>query len=52
MNIPLIPLLVLILGALAWSLPANTKIQEMGKIAFFVGLYWAVGAWSGLRLVR
>lgn len=33
-----IPLLVCIIGALAYAISANGKVQEMGRIAFAFGL--------------
>lgn len=36
------PLLVLVIGALAYGLASNPKVGELGRIAFFVGLLWTV----------
>ena len=33
-----LPLLVAIVGVLAYALSTNGKVQEMGRIAFFCGL--------------
>ncbi len=38
----LVPVIVLIVGALVYALAANPKVSEMGRIAFFVGLLWTV----------
>jgi len=35
----LIPLLVALLGVLAYALSSNGKIQEIGRICFFCGLF-------------
>jgi hypothetical protein len=42
MVVALIPLLVAVVGALVYALAANPKLQEMGRIAYFVGLLWLV----------
>jgi hypothetical protein len=42
MLIILVPLLVLVVGALIYGLSANPKVSEMGRLAFFVGLLWLV----------
>ena len=36
------PLLVMVLGALAYGLSNNGKVAELGRIAFFCGLFWVV----------
>lgn len=38
----LLPLLVLVAGALLYALAANPKLSEMGRLAFFAGLFWCV----------
>jgi hypothetical protein len=38
------PLIVLVLGVLVYALAANGKVQELGRLAYFVGLFWAVAA--------
>jgi Na+/phosphate symporter len=50
MLIILIPLLVLVVGALAYALSANGKVAELGRIAFFVGLFWLVYSLSSTHL--
>ncbi len=47
----LVPLVVLIVGALAYALSANGKLSELGRIAYFVGLLWLVYLFAG-HLVR
>lgn len=37
----LVPLLVCVLGALAYAL-AGPKPAELGRIAYFVGLFWTI----------
>lgn len=38
----LFPLLIAILRALMWALCVNPKLQEMGRILFFVGAFVTV----------
>lgn len=38
MLISIIPVLVLVVGALVYGLSANPKVQEMGRLAFASGL--------------
>lgn len=51
MLIAIVPLVVLILGALVFGLASNPKVSEMGRIAFFCGLFATVWVMSG-RTVR
>ncbi len=44
------PLLVCIVGALAFALSSNGKIARMGEIAFAVGLLWLVYQLGGRAL--
>ncbi len=37
-----VPLLVCVVGLVAWALTANAKVSEAGRIAYFVGLFWLV----------
>lgn len=37
-----VPLVVCVVGILMFALSNNPKISEMGKIAFFVGLFFVV----------
>jgi len=39
MLIAIIPLIVLLLGALVYALASNPKAAEMGRIAFLCGLF-------------
>jgi Na+/phosphate symporter len=41
-----VPLLVLVIGLVLWLAPINPKLQEIGKICFFVGLLWLVYMFS------
>jgi len=41
---------VAVIGALMYALAANPKVQEMGKIAFFCGLFWIVSMFSGRQI--
>jgi hypothetical protein len=41
------PLVFCIAGALAWALSSNAKIAEMGRLAFFCGLFWLVYGLAG-----
>jgi Na+/phosphate symporter len=34
-----IPLLIAIVGALLYALSTNAKVQEMGRLGFFAGLF-------------
>ncbi len=38
----LIPLLVCLVGALVYGLSSNGKVAELGRVAFFCGLFWVV----------
>jgi hypothetical protein len=38
----LAPLLVCVIGVLAYALAANPKVSELGRIAYAVGLFWCV----------
>jgi len=42
MLVGVFPLVVLILGMLMYVLASNPKVQEMGRILFFVGAFWLV----------
>lgn len=41
------PLVVCVVGALAYGYSTNAKASELGRIAFFVGLMWLVYSLSG-----
>lgn len=47
----LVPLVVVVVGALAYALAGNPKLSEMGRLLFFVGILWLVYLLSG-RAVR
>lgn len=36
------PLLVALVGSLAYAFSTNAKVGELGRISFFVGLLWLV----------
>jgi chromate transport protein ChrA len=36
------PLLVAVIGALVYALASGTKVAELGRITFFVGVLWLV----------
>jgi SpoU rRNA methylase family enzyme len=38
----IVPALVCVVGVLIYALSANPKVSEMGRIAYSVGLFWAV----------
>lgn len=38
----LLPILVCVIGALAYALSSNGKVAEMGRLAFVSGLFIAV----------
>jgi Na+/phosphate symporter len=46
----LFPALVCVLGLVAYALSQNPKIGELGRIAFFCGLFFVVWALAGERL--
>jgi|1185.fasta_scaffold25107_5 hypothetical protein len=51
MTLPIVPLLVLIVGLLAWALADKApKVMEAGKWAFIVGLFWTVAVYAGMPL--
>jgi hypothetical protein len=50
MLIILVSLLVMVVGALVYALGANPKLVEMGRLAFFVGLFWFVGQIASAHL--
>ncbi len=47
----LLPLLVCILGLLAYALATNGKIQEVGRLAYAVGLLVTLWQFAG-RVLR
>lgn len=49
MTIPFVPILVLIIGVLAWVLSSKEPAKEIGKWMFIIGLFWVVGFYNGSR---
>ena len=47
MILALVPALVAVVGALVYALSANPKAAELGRLAFAVGLLWAVYGLAG-----
>jgi Na+/phosphate symporter len=47
MAIATIPLIVCVVGALLYALPASPKVNELGRLMFFAGLFWLVYASAG-----
>ena len=47
MIIAIVPVIVMVIGVLAYALSQNGKIAELGRIAFAVGLLWTVYAVLG-----
>jgi hypothetical protein len=43
----LVPFVVAMLGALVYALSANGKVSEIGRLAFFCGLFWLVYLFAG-----
>lgn len=45
--IALIPILVAVVGLLLWmAATGSPRLQEIGRIAFVVGLFWTVAVFS------
>ena len=38
MVIAVVPFIVLVVGALMYALPTNSKVAELGRLTFFAGL--------------
>ena len=51
MLIAALPVIVLLLGLLAYALSANPKVAELGRLSFFAGLL-AVCVAAAERMVR
>lgn len=49
MLVALVPLLVAVIGALAYGL-AEGKTSELGRLAYVVGLFWLVWTMAGKAL--
>lgn len=46
----IVPIVVLIVGLLAWVLSSNPKVAEAGRILFWVGCFFTVAALSRVTL--
>jgi hypothetical protein len=46
MLISIVAVIVALVGCLVYALSANGKLQELGRIAFFVGLFWTVAMFA------
>ena len=46
MLIAIVPIIVLVLGLLAYLIPGSPERKEIGRIAFFVGLLFTVATLS------
>lgn len=44
------PLVLTIAGALVYAFAGNAKAAELGRLAFFCGLFWLVYSVSGRQL--
>lgn len=51
MAVAVLPLVVCVVGALMYALPTSPKVNEMGRLMFFVGLFWLVYGSVG-RMIR
>ena len=49
-----LPLLVALLGVLAYALSANPKVQEIGRLSYWVGLlaFLLRGAQEAFQVIR
>jgi Na+/phosphate symporter len=50
MMIAVWPLVVALVGALVYFIASNTKVVEIGRLTFFVGLFWLVYSLVGKTL--
>lgn len=50
MLIALWPLVIAVIGVLVYALTSNPKLSEIGRIVFFVGLFWLVYSLTGKTL--
>jgi Na+/phosphate symporter len=46
MLVTVLPFLVCVIGLLVYALAVNSKVSEIGRIAFFVGLFFVVWVFS------
>lgn len=44
------PFVVALMGALLYAFSTNPKLQEIGRILFFVGAFWLVSTLTGRAL--
>lgn len=44
---PIVPLVCAIVGALVYFIAKDGKASELGRIGFWVGLFWAVAHYAG-----
>lgn len=47
MVVAVVPLVVLVVGLLAYGLAAKAEVKEAGRIAYAVGLFWLVYGFIG-----
>ncbi len=47
MMIAVLPLVVALVGVLMYALCTNLKLAEIGRLSFFVGLFWLVYGFIG-----
>lgn len=50
MNQLMVPVFVAAMGAGMYGFAGNSKVQEMGRLLFFSGVFWIVYALSGHAL--
>jgi hypothetical protein len=50
MAVAVLPLVVAIVGALMYAFASNAKLQEMGRLLFFVGAFWLVQTMAAKQL--
>lgn len=50
MAVAVVPLVLVVVGALMYALGGSPKVQEMGRIVFFVGLFWLVSGMATKQL--
>jgi hypothetical protein len=41
-NLPIIPILCAVIGALVYALTQNGKAAELGRGAYWVGIFWVL----------
>lgn len=50
MGSPLVPAVVLAVGLVLYLVPSSGKLNEIGRILFFVGTLWLVDLFAHARL--